>query len=86
MTRGEQIRDFLAVEKVAEIFLRATVRSDLLPGEPMIRNVASGIPVTLREFAEDNWKKWRATGQLKFGAVDYRPHEVMRYVPLIEEP
>jgi len=81
MTAGEQTRDFLPVELVAETFLKACTREDLLPGDPMIRNVASGEPVSLRDFAENWWSKWKATGKLKCGEIAYRPHEVMRYVP-----
>lgn len=86
MTLGEQIRDFLPVESVAGVFLHACTRTDLQPGDPMIRNVASGVPVTLRAFAESWWTHWNACGNLKCGAVEYRPNEVMRYVPeIIEE-
>jgi nucleoside-diphosphate-sugar epimerase len=83
MTAGEQIRDFVAAERVAEHFASALARTDLRAGEPKIENVGSGKPQTLRAFAEHWWKQWGAKGKLKFGDVPYRIHEIMRYVPEI---
>jgi len=83
MTAGEQIRDFVPVEMVAETFLAALARTDLLAGEPKVENVGTGKPQTLRAFAEHWWRHWNAKGKLKVGAVPYRPNEVMRYVPEI---
>jgi nucleoside-diphosphate-sugar epimerase len=83
MTAGEQVRDFISAEKVADIFVAALARTDLLAGEPKIENIGTGKPQTLRTFAEFWWKQWNATGKLKIGAVPYRPNEVMRYVPEI---
>lgn len=83
MTQGEQIRDFIPIEKVADTFLHACTREDIVPGEPHIQNIASGIPISLRDFATEWWGRFHAKGQLKLGAVPYRPHEVMRYVPQI---
>ena len=85
MTTGEQIRDFVPVTQVSAIFLKGCTRGDILAGEPMIRNVASGSPVTLRGFAETWWKHWNATGQVLAGEIAYRPYEVMRYVPVVVE-
>lgn len=81
MTAGEQVRDFVPVEKVAATFLHALTREDLGPGEPRVENVGTGQPQTLRAFAEHWWKHWGAKGQLKPGAIPYRDREVMRYVP-----
>ncbi|MGA3283894.1 MAG: NAD(P)-dependent oxidoreductase [Verrucomicrobiota bacterium] len=83
MTAGEQVRDFVPVEKVAENFVAALARTDLRAGEPKIENVGAGKPQTLRAFAEHWWKQWGAKGKLKFGDVPYRANEVMRYVPQI---
>jgi nucleoside-diphosphate-sugar epimerase len=83
MTAGGQVRDFVPVETVAEIFVAALARTDLRAGEPKIENVGTGKPQTLRAFAEFWWKQWSAKGKLKFGAVPHRPNEVMRYVPEI---
>ncbi|HSY74973.1 MAG TPA: NAD-dependent epimerase/dehydratase family protein [Dongiaceae bacterium] len=81
MTAGEQVRDFVPVEKVAETFATALARTDLRAGEPRIENVGTGEPQTLRAFAEFWWRQWNAKGKLKIGDVPYRVNEVMRYVP-----
>jgi nucleoside-diphosphate-sugar epimerase len=82
MTSGEQIRDFVPVEDVARQFLKAC-SEPLVPGNPHIRNIGSGNPQTLRQFAEYWWKHWEASGKLKFGELPYRVGEVMRYAPKI---
>lgn len=84
MTLGEQIRDFIPVEQVSEVFYHACLREDIAAGVPMVRNVASGQPVSLIDFARRWWQEWAATGELVAGAVPYRANEVMRYVPLME--
>jgi len=86
MTPGEQIRDFIPVENVANAFLSACLRDDLLPGRPVVENIGTGHPQSLRDFAGFWWKHWNASGKLLVGALSYRPKEVMRYVPLIETP
>lgn len=83
MTKGEQVRDFIPVGNVAEAFYQACERNDMVAGEPMMRNVASGCPVTLRDFAEQKWQEWNATGKILAGQIEYRPNEVMRFVPLV---
>lgn len=80
MTEGEQVRDFVPVENVAEAFLNAAER-EVAPGHPVIHNVGSGCPQSLRHFAETWWEEFGGTGKLIPGAVPYRPNEVMRYVP-----
>ncbi|MEI8309887.1 MAG: NAD(P)-dependent oxidoreductase [Verrucomicrobiota bacterium] len=84
MTPGEQIRDFMPVEDVASMFLNAA-NIPLQPGFPLVANVGTGAPQTLRAFAEFWWKKWEAKGRLLFGAIPYRTGEVPRYVPEICE-
>ncbi len=85
MTPGDQVRDFIPVEQVASTFLNACTRKDLAPGQPVIENVGTGTPQTLRAFAEYWWTHWNASGSLNIGATPYRPNEVMRYVPAIAE-
>jgi nucleoside-diphosphate-sugar epimerase len=85
MTAGEQIRDYIQVEEVASAFLSAAVRSDIRPGVPLVYNVGSGQPITMRSFAEYWWKTWGAKGILRIGALQYRPNEAMRFVPLISD-
>ena len=84
MTSGEQVRDFIEVSSVAEIFLHAATSKHLRPGEPVIQNVGTGTPLTLRAFAEAQWKAAGATGTILPGVIPMRANEVMRYVPAIE--
>jgi nucleoside-diphosphate-sugar epimerase len=86
MTSGDQVRDFIEVTQVAKAFLEAATSADLKPGEPVIRNVGTGIPQSLRAFAEAQWKAAGATGKLLPGALPTRANEVMRYVPEITPP
>jgi nucleoside-diphosphate-sugar epimerase len=85
MTAGEQVRDYVPVEDVAATFLHAASRRGVRSGTPLVYNVGSGEPVTMREFAEHWWRRWDAKGVLQVGALPYRPNEVMRFAPLITE-
>ena len=83
MTFGEQIRDFTPVEFAAEKFIHYAVEAIIKQGEPVIHNLGTGKPMSLNSFAEEQWKKFGATGRLKRGEIPYRKNEVMRYVPLV---
>jgi len=83
MTKGEQIRDFIAVEDVAKFFVDACLNDDLVAGQPKFNNVGSGKPQSILKFSEYWWKKWQANGELLKGKLPYREGEVMRYVPKI---
>lgn len=85
MTPGGQIRDYVPVDQVARSFLHAATRPDVSAGSPIVFNVGSGKPVSMRAFAELWWQRFRATGTLRVGALPYRPNEVMRFVPLITD-
>lgn len=90
MTPGEQIRDFVPVEDVAQAFLRAAASSQRFNGcssQPfLIANVGTGKPQTIRAFAEHWWREWGAAGRLLPGALPYRDREVMRFVPKLNTP
>lgn len=80
MTSGEQIRDFISVEKVAQQFMDS-VEAEVDPGAtPIVENVCSGAGVTVLEFAEYWWKHWNARGILLRGAVQSRGNEPVRFV------
>ena len=83
MTLGEQIRDFISVDEVANLFLDEA--RALSSGDHVVsaRNIASGKPQSIRQFCEFWWKEWKAIGKLQIGALPYREGEVMRYVPKI---
>ena len=83
MTGGMQVRDFSDVKHVAKHLMDAIGNSQINPGSTYFENVGSGIPTTIKQFAEFWWKEWRGTGKLLFGALPYRKNEAMRYVPLI---
>ncbi|QHI97964.1 NAD-dependent epimerase/dehydratase family protein [Xylophilus rhododendri] len=85
MTAGEQLRDYVPVARVAAAFVHAVRRQDLRPGQPWVRNVGSGQPVSVRQFAEHWWRHWQAPGRLLAGSLPYRPHEPMRFVPRIDD-
>lgn len=80
MTEGKQIRDFVPVEYVAEKLLAACVQEPVY-GIPLIKNLGTGCPKSLGEFAGELWKQFNATGSLRLGAVATRPNEIMRFVP-----
>jgi nucleoside-diphosphate-sugar epimerase len=83
MTPGEQVRDFASADEAARHILIACQDANLQPGQPRVKNLGSGNPQTLRQFAEHWWKQWHARGRLLLGALPYRTGEVMRYVPTI---
>lgn len=83
MTEGAQIRDFIPVEDAARSILEKAVHGPLHAGRPYVENLGTGAPRTIRDFAEDWWRRFHATGRLCFGTIPYRANEVMRYVPQV---
>lgn len=80
MTLGEQVRDFMDVTEVAEAFVN--IMKEQEDGRNfVVKNIASGQPISIREFAEKFWNHWAAKGKLIFGALPYRDQEVMRFTP-----
>jgi len=84
MTRGEQVRDFISVEQVAEIFSKKLSLEGITLGKPIIQNVGTGHPQTICGFAQYWWHFWEAKGKLLPGVIPYRNYEVMRFVPQID--
>ena len=84
MTLGQQVRDYVPVADVVKQIVNAVLRDDINAGCPLVMNVGSGKPVTMRDFAEYWWTHWQAQGRLLPGAIDYRPNEPMRFVPVVE--
>lgn len=85
MSLGEQVRDFVPVEVVAEQFVSHLDFKDTKPGCPSVYHIGSGKPQSLLAFAEYWWRHWGATGKLLPGAVPYRPNELMRLVPAADK-
>jgi nucleoside-diphosphate-sugar epimerase len=82
MSPGEQVRDFIPVGSVASALVDYADKAELYPGEPLVRNVGTGLGVRLKDFAAHWWSEWNATGQLKLGARKYRSDDLMRCVAL----
>ena len=80
MAKGEQVRDFVAVQDVAQQLMQAA-QTPGTPGSATFHHIGTGTAQTLRQFAETWWQSWDATGTIHFGAKPYRDDEVMRYVP-----
>lgn len=80
MTRGEQIRDYMHVSKVAVLVIDELLQ-DTLDSCFTIKNLGSGNPVSIKDFALEQWAQFGATGKLKIGSLPYRNTEIMRYVP-----
>jgi nucleoside-diphosphate-sugar epimerase len=85
MTAGEQIRDFINVSDVARLFIQHASSNNDQSIEQRILNLGSGSPMTLKAFAQENWKLLNAQGRLLIGAIPYRPNEIMRFVPRLGE-
>lgn len=84
MSPGGQVRDFIDVCAVARQFLSHLDFTGTQPGQPWTGHVASGQPRTVLEFAQQWWRHWGAQGQLKPGAMPYRPGEVMWLAPDVD--
>lgn len=80
MTEGNQLRDFQPVEETAQAFL-AALDHPTERGKATIKNLGSGTPVALKDFANYWWNYWQASGTIMLGQIPYRANEVMRFVP-----
>lgn len=85
MTSGEQIRDFIHVDKVSKELLQASRRNDLIPGKVMVKNIATGNPMRLIDFAKKEWKKFGAKGNLLPGSIQSRLNEADFLSPDLQE-
>lgn len=85
MTLGEQIRYFTPVELVARQFVEEITNNSVREGVPEIKNIGGGRAMSLGEFARDWWRVFNATGIIRFGDVQYRKNEIMRYVPKLTD-
>ena len=83
MTLGEQIRDFTPVEFAADAFIDYATNKNISKGRPIIKNLGTAKPQSLKNFAKSEWKKFGGKGILLFGKIPYRENEIMRYVPML---
>jgi dTDP-6-deoxy-L-talose 4-dehydrogenase (NAD+) len=80
MTKGEQIRDFIPVERVAQILSDALTKFANCVHGCEVTHVATGIPQKTIDFVNYWWIKFGATGKIVAGTVPYRDGEMMRIV------
>ena len=84
MTQGNQIRDFQYISDAIKEIIFWCIEGQLKKGMPKIVNMGSGNVLTLKQFAEKEWKRIGAKGKLLFSELDYRKSEMMRFVPYLE--
>jgi len=75
MSGGEQVRDFLPVEKVAEYIVKIALQENVKG----IINCCSGKPVTVRQLVEEYLQMNNKTIQLNLGYYPYPDYEPMRF-------
>lgn len=73
MSGGEQVRDFLPVEKAAEYLVKIADQNNYTG----IINCCSGVPVKLRDFVEDYFRSRNHTIRLNTGYYPYKDYEPM---------
>lgn len=75
MSGGDQVRDFLPLEKVAA-YIVAIASQKRITG---IINCCSGKPVTVKEFVENYLKEKNKSIRLNFGYYPYTDYESMKF-------
>lgn len=75
MSLGEQVRDYLPVEKVAEYIVKIACQQKIQG----IINCCSGQPVILKEFVLDYLEKNNKNIKLNLGYYPYADYEPMRF-------
>lgn len=75
MSGGEQLRDYLPVEDVADLLVRLALQ-DRVTG---VVNCASGRPVTVRALVEEHLRRRGARLALNLGHYPYPDYEPMRF-------
>ncbi len=75
MSGGEQERDFLHVEKVAEYIIQIALQNKITG----VINCCSGNPVKVKDFVEDYLKRQNKHIELNLGYYPYNDYEEMRF-------
>lgn len=75
MSGGEQLRDYLPIETVAEYVVRSTLQSEV---DGAI-NICKGTPISVRKVLEQRMRERGQTIRLDFGRYPYPEHEPMAY-------
>lgn len=83
MTGGEQYRDFIYINDVVDAIIKTVVADERVDGG--IINVGAGISFQVKEVAimVANLIHPELVNHIKFGAVQYRPNEIMDYSVVI---
>jgi GDP-4-dehydro-6-deoxy-D-mannose reductase len=69
MSDGSQIRDFIHINNVV-IYIYNLIKSSTFKRNFNTLNVCSGIPTSVRSFAEFHWNRLNANGKLIFGEIN----------------
>jgi nucleoside-diphosphate-sugar epimerase len=77
LTAGEQRRDFVYVDDVVEAYMLILARRAQFSDHVVDYDVGSGAALPVRQFAELVQRVTKSRTRLQFGAVPYRPSEVM---------
>jgi len=75
MSGGEQLRDYLPVEKVVEYIVKIAIQNKVHG----IINCCSGVPVSIRKLVEDYLKKKQKSIHLNLGHYPYPDYEPMAF-------
>ncbi len=75
MSGGDQLRDYLPVEKVAAYLMRIALQEDVTG----IINVCSGRPVTVKELVEHHLRRSHKEISLNLGFYPYSDYEPMKF-------
>ena len=75
MSGGEQVRDYLPVEKVAEYIVQIALQTKL----GGIINCCSGQPISVRQLAENYLQRQKAVMHLNLGYYPYTDYEPMAF-------
>jgi nucleoside-diphosphate-sugar epimerase len=77
LTAGEQRRDFIYIDDVIAAYMLLLEKQAALQAGYIEVGVGSGCAVPVRTFAELVHRLCHSTSHLEFGALPYRPHEIM---------
>lgn len=75
MSPGDQIRDYLPIEKAAEYIIKISLQNEILG----VINCCSGKPISIKQFVEEYLKKKNRTIKLNLGYYDYPNYEPMSF-------
>ena len=85
LSSGEQIRDFISVNKVCEILVDSAERLDLVHHNIIVENIGTGVAKTVIQFAEEEYKRLGGIKRIRVGSIKDRPNEVKSYCAKISE-